>query len=253
MSSSKSSTRRSAQRTQRSRKPARKGPPARQGLNQRWLVIGGAAVIIAAIAIGLFLNRSSESAQAGECWGGDPDTSIGFPQWDEPPAMTIDQDKTYTATIETSKGTIVAELYADQAPATVNNFVCLARAGYYANVPFHRVMQGFMIQTGDPTGTGMGGPGYQFDDELPGDELTYEPGVLAMANSGPNTNGSQFFINHGDNSQSLPKNYSIFGKVTQGMDVVDAIANVPVGPDPNGELSVPQETITITSVTIAEQ
>jgi cyclophilin family peptidyl-prolyl cis-trans isomerase len=237
--------------TRRNRKPARPVKKV-QRIEQRWLLIGAAAVIIAAIGIGVWLNRSSDTVQAGECWSGEPNTSAGYPQWNQAPAMTIDTGKTYTATIETSKGTIVAELFADKAPETVNNFVCLARAGYYADVPFHRVIKDFMIQTGDPTGTGTGGPGYAFDDELPGDDLNYERGVLAMANAGPNTNGSQFFINHGDNTAKLQKNYSIFGTVTEGMDVVDAIANVPVGPSPSGEQSAPQEPITITEVTIAE-
>lgn len=244
------SSRRRTNTTRHNRTPARpvKQP---QRIDRRWLLIGAVAVIIAAIGIGFWLNRSTDSVQAGECWGGEPDASAGYPQWDEPPAMTIDTGKTYTATIQTSKGTIVADLYADRAPETVNNFVCLARAGYYTDVPFHRVMKDFMIQTGDPTGTGTGGPGYQFADELPGGDLNYERGMLAMANAGPNTNGSQFFINHGDNL-GMPKDYTIFGKVTEGMDVVDAIANVPVSASPTGERSVPQEPITITSVTIAE-
>jgi peptidylprolyl isomerase len=216
-------------------------------------VIGGVAVIALAVAVGLFLNRSSDTAQARECWSGEANTSGGYPQWESAPAMTIDEGKTYTATIETSQGTITAELFADKAPQTVNNFVCLANAGYYSGVPFHRIMSGFMIQTGDPTGTGTGGPGYRFEDELPGDDLNYERGVLAMANAGPNTNGSQFFINHQDNSQNLPKNYSIFGKVTEGMDVVDKIAAVPVQPAPNGEPSSPTTPVTIEKVTISEQ
>ena len=205
-----------------------------------------------AIIAGVVLYRMPDEAGAGECWSDGPDTGMGYPQWNEPPAMTIDREATYHATIETTKGTIVAELYADRAPATVNNFVCLARAGYYENVPFHRVIAGFMIQTGDPTGTGTGGPGYRFDDELPGDDLDYAPGSLAMANAGPDTNGSQFFISHGDNRGRLPKHYTIFGMVTDGMEVVDAIARVPVVSGPSGEPSSPTEPITITAVTITE-
>ncbi|HVL23353.1 MAG TPA: peptidylprolyl isomerase [Thermomicrobiales bacterium] len=236
-------------RAPRGNRTAKKKQPA---VSQRWLVIGGVAVVVLAVAVGLFLNRSSDTVQAGECWSGDPSTSAGYPQWDSAPAMTIDSGKTYTATIETSQGTITAELMADKAPNTVNNFVCLANAGYYSNVPFHRIIAGFMIQTGDPTGTGAGGPGYKFDDELPGDDLSYERGVLAMANAGPNTNGSQFFINHQDNTQNLPKSYTIFGKVTEGMDVVDKIAAVPVTASATGEPSSPTTPVTITKVTISE-
>src|SRR4249920_2857882 len=140
--------------------------------------------------------------------------------------MVIDPAKHYTATIETSAGTMAAELYASEAPRTVNNFVFLARDGFYEGVIFHRVIKGFMIQGGDPTGTGTGGPGYQFADELnansPSYKAGYVRGTVAMANAGPNTNGSQFFIMHAD--QALPHAYTIFGKVISGMDIVDAIA-----------------------------
>jgi cyclophilin family peptidyl-prolyl cis-trans isomerase/predicted small lipoprotein YifL len=170
-------------------------------------------------------------------------------QWSQPPAMALEDGKDYGAVIKTSKGDIVVDLYEDKAPATVNNFVFLANEGYYANVPFHRIISGFMIQTGDPTGTGAGGPGYRFADELPTD-LNYTRGTLAMANAGPNTNGSQFFICHADLTNGLPKNYSIFGTVTEGIDVVDAIATVPVGPSRSGEMSNPQEAVSILSVEI---
>jgi cyclophilin family peptidyl-prolyl cis-trans isomerase len=170
-------------------------------------------------------------------------------QWDQPPAMALETGKDYGAIIKTSKGDITVDLYEADAPNTVNNFVFLAQQGYYANVPFHRIISGFMIQTGDPTGTGAGGPGYRFADELP-TNLNYTRGTLAMANAGPNTNGSQFFICHADLTNGLPKNYSIFGTVTDGIDVVDAIANVPVGPSRSGEMSNPQEPVTIESVEI---
>lgn len=171
-------------------------------------------------------------------------------KWDQPPAMTLEEGKDYGAIIKTSKGDIVVDLYETEAPVTVNNFVFLAQQGYYANVPFHRIISGFMIQTGDPTGTGAGGPGYQFKDELP-TNLDYTRGTLAMANAGPNTNGSQFFICHADlTGGRLPKKYSIFGTVTQGIDVVDAIASVPVGMSRNGEMSSPKEPVTIQSVEI---
>ena len=173
-------------------------------------------------------------------------------QYSSPPKMQIDPNKSYTATIETNKGTIVAELYAKEAPITVNNFVFLAREGYYNGVPFHRVIKGFMIQTGDPTGTGRGGPGYQFQDERV--RRSYEVGTLAMANAGPNTNGSQFFIVQGQEAP-LPPNYTIFGKVIEGQDVVDAIASVPVGSSggPMPEQSKPLEPVNIQSVSIQEK
>lgn len=169
-------------------------------------------------------------------------------QWDQPPEMQLEEGADYQAVLTTSHGEVVINLLADDAPMTVNNFVFLAEQGFYQNVPFHRVISGFMIQTGDPTGTGAGGPGYRFEDE----EVTrdYEPGTVAMANAGPNTNGSQFFIVHGDLRGQLPKNYTIFGEVTEGMDVVDAIANVPVQPSRTGEMSSPTEDVHIESVEI---
>lgn len=143
-------------------------------------------------------------------------------QWDSPPEMAIDVSKTYQASIETSKGTIEIDLYPEHAPKTVNNFVFLAREGFYNGISFHRVISDFMIQGGDPTGTGMGGPGYKFGDEFDGNPLTHEKGVISMANAGPNTNGSQFFITHGPQPH-LNGNHTVFGKVTGGQDVVDAI------------------------------
>jgi cyclophilin family peptidyl-prolyl cis-trans isomerase len=137
------------------------------------------------------------------------------------------------------------------APKTVNSFVCLAREGFFDGIMFHRVVAGFVIQAGDPTGTGGGGPGYRFADELP-TALNYERGTLAMANAGPNTNGSQFFVCLNDLSQRLPRNYSIFGRVTEGMETVDAIGAVEVQQGRSGEVSSPVEPVTITLVTISE-
>ena len=145
-------------------------------------------------------------------------------QYDSPPELTIDLDKTHTATLDTSHGEIVIEFDAASSPQTVNNFVFLANDGFYDKVIFHRVIENFMIQGGDPTGTGRGGPGYRFRDEIEG-AGSYKRGTVAMANSGPHTNGSQFFICHTD--ASLPHSYTIFGKVTSGMEAVDAIANSP--------------------------
>ncbi len=169
-------------------------------------------------------------------------------RWSTPPAMTVDAKKKYTATITTSKGAIVVDLFAADAPKTVNNFVFLAREKFYDGVIFHRIIKGFMVQTGDPQGPGSGGPGYQFADEPV--KKSYVRGTLAMANAGPNTNGSQFFIIHQD--YPLPPNYTIFGVVTGGLDALDAIATSPVRANPYGEPSQPTERITIQSVTITE-
>lgn len=188
------------------------------------------------------------------CWSEEPTSSeMGYPQWSSAPEMKIDPSKSYYATIETNRGDIVIELYADVAPTTVNNFVCLATEDYYDGVVFHRIMRDFMIQTGDPTGTGRGGPGYQIPDELPGEDLNYVTGSVAMANAGPNTNGSQFFISHANNSATLQKNYTIFGQVVEGVDVVNRIAEIPVGPSDTGEVSKPAATITILDVEITER
>jgi cyclophilin family peptidyl-prolyl cis-trans isomerase len=136
--------------------------------------------------------------------------------------VKIDPTKKYTATMETNRGTIVLQLYAAQAPRTVNNFVCLAEDGYYDGVTFHRVIKDFMIQGGDPTGTGRGGPGYTFKDEFDPKLKHNRPGVLSMANAGPNTNGSQFFITHVP-TPWLDGKHSVFGQVISGQDVVNRI------------------------------
>lgn len=169
-------------------------------------------------------------------------------QYASPPAMVIDSKKAYTATMHTSKGDIVLELFSKDAPKTVNNFVFLSRDSFYDGTKFHRIIKGFMIQGGDPLGTGTGGPGYRFADEPV--TRNYLAGTIAMANAGPNTNGSQFFIMHKDNP--LPKNYTIFGKVTQGMDIVDKIANTPVKMSSTGEPSLPTEEVIIKTIDINE-
>lgn len=144
-------------------------------------------------------------------------------QYDKPPAMSIDPAKKYRATLNTSPGEIVIELFADRAPRTVNNFVFLARDGFYDGVMFHRVIPDFMAQSGDPTGTGTGGPGYRFEDEFH-PELRHDgAGVLSMANAGPNTNGSQFFITF-ESTPHLNDRHSVFGKVIDGLDVLKKIA-----------------------------
>jgi len=144
-------------------------------------------------------------------------------QYDKPPEMTIDPAKKFRATLNTTRGEIVIELFADRAPRTVNNFVFLARDGFYDGVTFHRVIPDFMAQCGDPTGTGTGGPGYRFEDEFH-PELRHDgAGVLSMANAGPDTNGSQFFITFGP-TPHLDNRHSVFGKVSGGLDVLQKIA-----------------------------
>lgn len=167
-------------------------------------------------------------------------------QWSSPPELTIDPSASYTATIRTNRGTVTATLFADEAPTTVNNFVFLAREGFYDGVIFHRVIEGFMIQGGDPTGTGTGGPGYRFADELEASRSRgYKMGTLAMANAGPNTNGSQFFVMHVD--YGLPPQYSVFGKAIDGLDVIDGIARTATDARDR-----PLEDVVIETIDIAE-
>jgi cyclophilin family peptidyl-prolyl cis-trans isomerase len=165
--------------------------------------------------------------------------------------MALDPTAAYTATLDTSKGEMTLELFASEAPVAVNNFVFLAREGFYNGLTFHRVIRGFMIQGGDPKGDGTGGPGYQFQDERV--TRRYTRGVLAMANSGPNTNGSQFFIVHAD--YDLQPRYTIFGRVTAGLETLDRLADTSVTAnprDPRREASVPTETLSIRSIKITE-
>jgi cyclophilin family peptidyl-prolyl cis-trans isomerase len=171
-----------------------------------------------------------------------------------PPAMQIDKSKKYFAALDTTLGSFKIELFASESPLTVNNFVFLSREGFYNKVIFHRIVKAFMIQTGDPKGTGTGGPGYRFADELPA-KHSYDPGIVAMANSGSNTNGSQFFICTGATAKSLDQNasYTQFGKVIEGMDIVMKIASVPVVNSASGELSKPTNPPVINSITITEE
>jgi cyclophilin family peptidyl-prolyl cis-trans isomerase len=169
----------------------------------------------------------------------------GAKHWSQPPAMAIDPARHYSATIATEKGDIVVDLFADKTPVTVNNFVFLARQGFYDNTTFHRVIEGFMAQGGDPTATGTGGPGYTFQDEIV-PELTFDQaGLLAMANAGPNTNGSQFFITYAP-ATHLNGLHTIFGRVTSGLDVAQSLTRTEPGANaPPGDK--------ILTVTIAEQ
>ncbi len=166
-------------------------------------------------------------------------------KFDGPPPMCIDVDKRYSAEMVTSMGTLRIALDAVAAPKTVNNFVVLARYHYYDGINFHRIIPGFVLQGGDPVGNGTGGPGYRFEDELPA-AGRYQLGSLAMANAGPNTNGSQFFVISGPSGIRLPPQYSLFGQVIDGLDVVASVDAVGTG---SGK---PKETVTIESVTISE-
>jgi cyclophilin family peptidyl-prolyl cis-trans isomerase len=183
-----------------------------------------------------------------QCNDTKPPDNPNRPTFKEPPPMTIDAAKKYTATMETSCGKIEIDLDPKAAPKTVNSFVFLAKQKFFDGLTFHRVVKDFVIQGGDPQGTGSGGPGYEFEDELP--QAGYKIGSLAMANSGANTNGSQFFIITGNEGAQLPSKYNLFGQVTSGVEVaqkLETFAQDP--PDPNGK---PSRTLYILKVTIAE-
>ena len=169
-------------------------------------------------------------------------------EFPEAPEMGIDPAKRYTATLDTSLGEIVIALDAIKAPKTVNNFVFLALHHYYDGVIFHRIINGFMCQGGDPTGTGRGGPGYRFEDELP-KPREYQIGSVAMANAGPNTNGSQFFIVSGPSGVGLPPQYSLFGQVVKGLDIVEQMQGVPTG---GGDKPKTDVVINSVAITVAD-
>ena len=169
-------------------------------------------------------------------------------QWDAPPPLSLESGVDYRARISTNHGDVIIDLFEDEAPNTVNNFVFLADQGFYENVPIHRIISGFMFQSGDPTGSGSGGPGYRFPDEPI--RRDYTKGTLAMANAGPNTNGSQFFITFDDLTGRLPKDYTIFGEVLEGIEIVNSIENVPVTMSASGEPSKPTEPVFITNIEI---
>ena len=192
-------------------------------------------VVVVAVIVGVYFlvkpgktkltaqQVADNAAVAGGC-SSSPSTKLHKPSWSKPPAMTIDTTKTYEATVKTDAGSFVITLDAQHTPVTVNNFVFLAKNNFFNCVTFHRVIPTFMDQTGDPTGTGSGGPGYKFADELPAKASPQYPiGSVAMANSGPNTNGSQFFIVTGKEGETLAPNYSLFGHVTSGLAVADKI------------------------------
>lgn len=243
------------------RKFADSGPDSKR-LAATYAIVG--LLLAGVLGVGL-ANRASSTAatpaatpeRVTDCWTAEARSAIetedgmARTQYAQPPAVKIDPAKRYTATLTTNYGPIEVELYPEDAPQTVNNFVCLADDGYYNNTPFHRIVKGFVIQGGDPTGSGSGGPGYQFNDEPVTKD--YEQGMLAMANAGPNTNGSQFFIVLDDLRGKLPKNYTIFGRVTDGQAAVDAIAAVPTRRGGSGENSSPTETVTLESVTVTAE
>lgn len=220
---------------------SRKKPTKKAQAKQSEKVIQYAAGAIILLVLAFFAWRYIPWENIG---GGDAPASGGAKQYDSPPPMTIDSSKKYYATFEMEKGgTFVVELYPDKAPLTVNNFVFLAREGFYDGVTFHRVLDGFMAQGGDPTGTGMGGPGYQFANE--DSDLRFDKaGVVAMANAGRDTKGSQFFITFAPAPQ-LDGGYTIFGQVVEGMDVVNGITRRDPTQNPNFKGDV-IKTITIT-------
>ena len=238
-----------------SKKQAQRQRRARQRLYRHIVTIGG---IVLAVAVVAWVVVSSLQPKAGTSTGADATLAayeqansatpmlVGTKQYNHAPPITIDLSKQYFATVKMAKGgEFVIQLYPDKAPITVNSFIFLARQGYFDGVTFHRVLQGFMAQGGDPTGTGAGGPGYQFVNEK--NDLTFDKaGVVAMANAGPNTNGSQFFIMFGPYGLS-ENDYTIFGQVTSGMDVVNSITLR----DPNTNPTFPGDAIE--SITIAEQ
>jgi cyclophilin family peptidyl-prolyl cis-trans isomerase len=235
----------------------------------RFAVLIGLAVVLAVLSAALFGGKDDKKTTAAsdstttsgpttttvnpavlaavQCNDTKPPENPNRPTFKEPPPMTIDQAKGYTATIDTSCGKITVDLDPKAAPKTVNSFVFLANKKYFDGLTFHRVLKDFVIQGGDPQGTGQGGPGYEFEDELPQDG--YKIGSLAMANSGPNTNGSQFFIVTGNEGAQLPSKYSRFGMVTGGIEVAQKLETFAQEADPNGKPSRP---LYIFSITIKE-
>lgn len=206
------------------------------------LTIAGVFIILA-----LFFSREPNKNPNNNQSMISPTVAPG--KYQSPPKLTIDPNINYSAEVQTSLGSFTVSFFPKEAPNTVNNFIFLARDNFYDGVIFHRIIKGFMVQSGDPNGDGTGGPGYKFADE----KITrdYKRGIVAMANSGPDTNGSQFFIMHADND--LPKNYVIFGEVTKGLETIDKIASVQVEDNGQGENSKPKTKVTIEKITISEK
>jgi peptidyl-prolyl cis-trans isomerase B (cyclophilin B) len=181
----------------------------------RWTITVIAGLVLIFLLQVLFQSQNNNNLQPKK-------SNLSTQQWANPPEMVIDNTKQYTAVIETDIGNITVRLFAEESPITVNNFVFLAQQGYYDGVIFHRVIHNFMVQGGDPTGSGTGGPGYMFEDEVNNGLIFDKPGIVAMANSGPSTNGSQFFITHVP-TPHLNSKHTIFGEIIDGMDIVFAI------------------------------
>jgi cyclophilin family peptidyl-prolyl cis-trans isomerase len=217
--------------------------------------VPGGAAAIASKAAQVASPAAAQASPAANAAANTADVASRNNKYKAAPPMKIDKGVKYTATIATNKGTMKADLFADTAPVTVNNFVFLANDHFYDGVIFHRIVAGFVIQGGDPTGTGTGGPGYKFPDEPSSFSKNYEKGTLAMANSGPNTNGSQFFIcvDNLTAKGALPKQYTIFGKVSDGLDVIDKILAVPRTAGSDGAQSKPTEKVFMENVTIQTQ
>lgn len=219
-------------------------------MNRKIIIFAIILIFIAGVPVLLNINKSNNlEVNEEEVVNNQNDNleEVETKSYDSAPKMQLEEGVDYKAIIKTSKGDISLDLFEEKTPVTVNNFVFLADDSFYDNTIFHRIIKGFMIQGGDPEGTGRGGPGYRFDDEDFDGE--YTAGTLAMANAGPNTNGSQFFIMHEDNA--LPKDYVIFGRVDEGsLDIVDAIATVSVERSVTGEMSKPTEAVTIESIEI---
>ncbi|KKS98193.1 MAG: peptidyl-prolyl isomerase [Candidatus Gottesmanbacteria bacterium GW2011_GWA2_43_14] len=213
-------------------------------LKNYFLYLFGIA-LAALVLIMLFSKNPSSTTAPDESGQPSPETSGQYPA---PPVNSLKADGKYQAVIATDEGEITVDLFSEETPVTVNNFVFLSREGFYDGTIFHRVIADFMIQGGDPNGDGSGGPGYIFNDEKI--TLDYERGMVAMANRGPNTNGSQFFIMHKD--YELPKDYVIFGQVTKGMETVDKIATVETTDTGSGEKSTPVAPVKVNKVTITE-
>jgi cyclophilin family peptidyl-prolyl cis-trans isomerase len=211
------------------------------------IYIGAIIVVIAGLAF-LFSQNNTMPAQK-QTQPEATTSATNKKQYSAAPKMEISPSKAYTAIVTTNKGNFTIELFNKETPETVNNFVFLARDGFYDGVVFHRIIKDFMIQTGDPNGDGTGGPGYSFADE----KITkdYTRGTVAMANRGPDTNGSQFFIVHKDTQ--LPKQYVIFGKITEGLDIIDKIAETQVTDSAQGEKSKPTQQVTIEKIKIVEK
>jgi peptidyl-prolyl cis-trans isomerase A (cyclophilin A) len=230
-------------------KLARRRAEERSRRRRQRMLIGVVAGAIAVTGIGLaawaFLGGDDQEAPAAESEAA-PTPEEEDAMQGAPPEMQLDDEADYRATMETSQGTVVLDLYEDLTPITVNNFVALARDGFYDGLIFHRVIEGFMIQGGDPQGDGTGGPGYTFEDEIV-DGITFEePGLLAMANSGPDTNGSQFFITVAP-TPHLDGLHTIFGRVIDGMDVVRSVSRVETD-----DQDRPVEPVVIESIAVEE-